>query len=60
MKFQQYVTRTVKTAIFLLVVMVSCLVLQQYVLRNTDHNSLRVEGYRRQRYLHQLYAGQSL
>ena len=45
MKFQQYVTRTVKTAIFLLVVMVSCLVLQQYVLRNTDHNSLRVEGY---------------
>ena len=29
MKFQQYVTRTVKTAIFLLVVMVSCLVLQQ-------------------------------
>ena len=45
MKFQQYVTRTVKTACFFLTVMVSCLLLQQYVLRNVDHNSLRVEGF---------------
>ena len=45
MKFQQYVTRTVKTACFFLTIMVSCLLLQQYVLRNVDHNSLRVEGF---------------
>ena len=25
--------------------MMSCLLLQQYVLRNVDHNSLRVEGF---------------
>ena len=45
MKFQNYVTRTVKTACFFLAVMMSCLLLQQYVLRNVDHNSLRVEGF---------------
>ena len=45
MKFQHYVTRTVKTSCFFLTVMVSCLLLQQYVLRNVDHNSLRVEGF---------------
>ena len=45
MKFQKYVTRTVKTSCFFLTVMVSCLLLQQYVLRNVDHNSLRVEGF---------------
>ena len=45
MKFQHYVTRTVKTACFFLTIMVSCLLLQQYLLRNVDHNSLRVEGF---------------
>ena len=45
MKFQQYVTRTVKVACFLLTIMFTCLVLQQYFLRNTDNNSLRIEGY---------------
>ena len=45
MKFQQYVTRTVKTSCFFLTVMVSCLFLQQYVLRNVDPNSLRIEGF---------------
>ncbi len=45
MKFQDKVTRTVKTALFLLTVMVSCLVLQHYFLRNMDHNSLRVDGF---------------
>lgn len=45
MKFQQGVTRTVKVSIFLLTIMLSCLLLQHYVLRNVDHNSLRIEGY---------------
>ena len=45
MKFQYKITRTVKIALFLLTVMVSCLVLQHYFLRNTDHNSLRIEGF---------------
>ncbi len=45
MKFQHYITRTVKVSIFLLTLMVSCLVLQHYVLRNTDHNSLRIDGF---------------
>ena len=45
MKFQDKITRTVKVALFLLTVMVSCLVLQHYFLRNMDHNSLRVDGY---------------
>ena len=45
MKFQDKITRTVKVSLFLLTVMVSCLVLQQYFLRNMDHNSLRVDGY---------------
>ena len=43
--FQQKVKRTVKVSIFLLTVMVACLVLQHYLLRNTDHNSLRVDGF---------------
>ncbi|HCA04978.1 MAG TPA: hypothetical protein DEO32_03660 [Ruminococcaceae bacterium] len=45
MKFQDHIKRTVKVALFLLTVMVSCLVLQHYFLRNTDHNSLRIEGF---------------
>lgn len=45
MKFQKKVTRTVKVSVFLLIIMASCLGLQQYVLRNVDHNSLRVEGF---------------
>lgn len=45
MKFQKKVTRTVKVSVFLLIIMASCLALQQYVLRNVDHNSLRVEGF---------------
>lgn len=45
MRFQNYVTRTVKLSLFLLTVMVSCLVLQHYFLRNVDHNSLRIEGF---------------
>lgn len=45
MKFQDKITRTVKVALFLLTVMVSCLVLQHYFLRNMDHNSLRVDGF---------------
>lgn len=45
MRFQRNVTRTVKVACFLLTLMVSCLILQQYVLRNIDHNSFRVEGF---------------
>lgn len=45
MKFQYKIARTVKVALFLLAVMVSCLVLQHYFLRNTDHNSLRIEGF---------------
>ena len=45
MRFQKKVTRTVKVSVFLLIIMASCLGLQQYVLRNVDHNSLRVEGF---------------
>ena len=45
MKFLQNATRTIRVGCFLLAIMVSCLVLQQYFLRNMDHNSLRVEGF---------------
>ncbi len=45
MKFRNYVSRTVKVSVFLLLVMVSCLILQHYFLRNMDHNSLRVDGF---------------
>lgn len=45
MKFQNKISRTVKVALFLLTVMLSCIVLQYYFLRNTDSNSLRVEGF---------------
>lgn len=45
MKFLHNTKRTVKVALFLLTLMVSCLMLQQYFLRNVDHNSLRVEGF---------------
>ena len=45
MKFLQNATRTIRVGCFLLAIMVSCLVLQQFFLRNMDHNSLRVEGF---------------
>lgn len=45
MRFLHNTKRTVKVALFLLTLMVSCLTLQQYFLRNVDHNSLRVEGF---------------
>ncbi len=45
MKFLQNATRTIRVCCFFLTVLVSCLVLQQYFLRNVDHNTLRVEGY---------------
>ncbi len=45
MRYQLKVTRTVKVSLFLLAIMVSCLVLQQFFLRNVDHNSLRIEGF---------------
>lgn len=45
MKFQDKITRTIKVALLLLTIMVSCLVLQHYFLRNMDHNSLRVDGF---------------
>ena len=45
MKFLQRTTRAIKVSCFLLAVMVTCLTLQQYFLRNVDHNSLRIEGF---------------
>lgn len=45
MKKKKYLSRTVKLVCFFLALILSCLVLQHYVLRNMDHNSLRIDGF---------------
>ncbi len=45
MKKKKYLVRTVKLVCFFLALVLSCLVLQHYVLRNMDHNSLRIDGF---------------
>ncbi|MBQ1437755.1 MAG: hypothetical protein IIZ07_07470 [Ruminococcus sp.] len=44
-KKKLYFRRTIRTLCFFLAIIATCLVLQRYFLRNTDHNSLRIEGF---------------